>query len=41
VTTVATDNRSHKLRQARNAAILPLLIAFILLIIVKVFDFVY
>ena len=41
VTTVAIDNRSHKLRQALNVAIVPLLIAFILLVVVKVFDFIH
>jgi hypothetical protein len=39
VTTVANNNRLRKLRQALNVGIIPLLIAFVLVVIAKISDF--
>lgn len=41
VTTVATDNRFQMLRQALNVGIVPLLIAFVLIVITKVSQFIH
>ena len=41
VTTVTSDNRVRKLRQALNIGIVPLLIAFALLVIAKVSEFIH
>jgi hypothetical protein len=41
VTSITTNSRSLKLRQALNIGIVPLLIAFILLVIVKVSEFIH
>jgi hypothetical protein len=41
VTTVTTDHRFKKLRQALNIGILPLLIAFILIVIAKVSEYIH
>jgi len=41
VTTVTTDDRFQKLRQALNVGIVPLLIAFVMIVIVKVSQFIH